>query len=176
MVIRMSNATIHKFEQAGLGVAPFRVAGYEKSTFQAVAGDPNCPILPGSTCDYCGMSIMHVFHIQSADGRRFKVGCDCVEKTGDAGLARVVKKQADAIKRDARIASESRRIESAKAALLADESLRARLKARAHPMRWALDKGLTGLDYCEWTFANAGHSGQFALAKWLERFVAGEAD
>ena len=37
-----------------------------------------------------GTAIANVFWIKSACGNRFKVGCDCVEKTGDAGLKRVI--------------------------------------------------------------------------------------
>lgn len=81
---------MHRFEIAGLGKAPFRCIGFYVSKFQAIPGDPNCPIQPGSSCDYCSNAIMNVYQIRGADGREFKVGCDCVAKTGDAGLRRQI--------------------------------------------------------------------------------------
>jgi hypothetical protein len=89
----MNNATtstesskVHPFERAGLGVAPFRFVGTYESKFQAVPGDPSCPVLPGSSCDYCGQGIMLVCTIEDANGKRFKVGCDCCRKTNDKRL------------------------------------------------------------------------------------------
>src|SRR5215831_9819973 len=76
------SGVMHKFEQAGLGKAPFRVVGYTREIYQAVPGDPNCPCQPGAACDYCMTAIVDTFWIRSSDGRRFKVGCDCVYKTG----------------------------------------------------------------------------------------------
>ncbi len=58
---------IHPFEKAGLGKAPFR-----------------CELVSerrGSSCDFCGTGIRNEFWIKSADGKSFKVGCDCVRKT-----------------------------------------------------------------------------------------------
>ena len=94
---------VHVFESAGLGLAPFRLDGFSESKFQAA---PGAPVQPGSTCDYCGQGIMIVCAIRSADGKRFKVGCDCVAKTDDAGLKSVV----DRGKRDR--AREIRRLKS----------------------------------------------------------------
>lgn len=76
---------IHRFEAAGLGKAPFVCIGmHEEAT-----NDGDC-IRAAGTCDYCGTGIRYCFDIRSADGRCFKVGCDCVDKTGDAGLRRQV--------------------------------------------------------------------------------------
>lgn len=71
----------HPFESAGLGLAPFRFESMEHRTFRAVAG---APTQVGSSCDYCGTGICYLFWIVSADGRRFKVGSDCVAKTDPA--------------------------------------------------------------------------------------------
>lgn len=78
---------VHPWERAGLGTGPFRCIGYERSVFQAVPGDPNCPIKPGSACDYCGQGIMHVYVIQGADKRTFKVGIDCVLRVQDTAAS-----------------------------------------------------------------------------------------
>lgn len=97
--------TIHCFEAAGLGKAPFRYVGIvhqEISYGQRVIGSAGGVAIttkPGGTCDYCGTYIVNMFTIESADGNRFKVGCDCIEKTGDAGLMKKVKSEINAAKR-----------------------------------------------------------------------------
>jgi hypothetical protein len=59
---------MHKWEQAGLGQAPFE--------FDCVTQNAGSR----ASCDYCGTAITYEFWIHSHDGRRFKVGCDCVAK------------------------------------------------------------------------------------------------
>lgn len=89
---------IHKFEQVGLGKAPFRLIGmYEKRC----SGQPDSRGItvgyagqPAGSCDYCGTGIANCFLIQSADGKRFEVGEDCVRKTDDTGLVDTVKREA----------------------------------------------------------------------------------
>lgn len=68
---------IHPFEAAGLGLAPFRYVGSEVRLHQV----PGCHPKAGASCDFCGTSIALCCLIESADGKRFKVGCDCVAKT-----------------------------------------------------------------------------------------------
>lgn len=75
---------IHKFEAAGLGVAPFRCVAVRQNLFPLGDGTSK----PGGTCDFCSNGIMWEFVIKGADGRTFKVGSDCVAKTGDAGMIR----------------------------------------------------------------------------------------
>lgn len=76
---------IHIFEQAGLGKAPFHSQGVE---YKVYVSYPGGPAQPGSTCDLCGQAISYECWVGSADGRRFKVGNECIEKTGDAGLVK----------------------------------------------------------------------------------------
>jgi len=73
-----TNTWVHPFEKTGLGKAPFRFSRYEQMTYRA---HPDAPAQPGGSCDHCGTAIMHAYWIASADGRTFKVGCDCVFKT-----------------------------------------------------------------------------------------------
>lgn len=92
----MDNEKIHKFEAAGLGKAPFRCVGLAKIPSPALAeANPDAynnalralpPQYRCGTCSYCGQAIMNNFLIQSSDGNTFSVGCECVRKTGDAGL------------------------------------------------------------------------------------------
>lgn len=161
----------HVFETAGLGVAPFRFVRSYESKYQAC---PGAPVQPGSSCDFCATAIMTVCVILSADGREFKVGCDCVEKTGDAGLRRFVteiqrEKRAAATRR--RNAKADDRIAAARE-LLSRDDIRARLSAEPHPLKWQADKGATRLDWAEWMMANAGRSGRLDVAKALEAVAA----
>ena len=91
MTTKTDNAAhvgMHVFERAGLGKAPFRFVGSFEKVFQAT---PDSPRQPGGTCDFCGTGIMICCAIRGADGREFKVGSDCLRKTGDAGLIKAFK-------------------------------------------------------------------------------------
>lgn len=84
-------ATIHAFEERGLGKAPFRWLR-----------EIDCgSIRRGSTCDFCGTPIRYLEVILSSDGKEFKVGCDCVAKTGDKGLIDTVKRERARARREA---------------------------------------------------------------------------
>jgi len=117
-------ATLHRFEAAGLGKAPFRFVDFQVCKWQAC---PGAPVVAGSSCDYCGQAIMLVFQILSADGRRFKVGCDCVAKVGDAGLMNAVKRARAAHSRELSHA----RAERARSAKRATREQAARARRRA---------------------------------------------
>lgn len=89
---------MHPFEEAGFGKAPYRFDGVRRNWFTAFPGDPG---KPGGSCDYCGQGIANEFWVKSADGRRFKVGCDCIaklERKDNAAFA------GDTLARDADIA------------------------------------------------------------------------
>lgn len=93
--------SVHCFEKAGLGVAPFRCVGFAaipspSLAEQNVAAYNNALAdLPKGvgcgSCAYCGTAILNNFIIESSDDQRFVVGCDCVAKTGDAGLIKEVR-------------------------------------------------------------------------------------
>jgi len=76
---------VHMFEASGLGKAPYKFTYYDD--------------LKG-TCQYCGHNLHYRFWLNSADGKTFHVGSDCVLRSGDEGLIKI----ADAIK--AKIAKE----------------------------------------------------------------------
>lgn len=77
----------HVFEIAGLGKAPFKLVYVEDVYFQeirmAIHG------IPRGSCDYCSTAITTLFYIDSADGKRFHVGCECVKKISDRGLIEI---------------------------------------------------------------------------------------
>ncbi len=113
----MSPLALHVFEKSGLGRAPFHCVGVASIPSSSLAEhNPSAynaamAALPRGlgcgSCAYCGTAIMHNFIIESADDRRFVVGCDCVAKTGDAGLAKEVKRVRVAVALEKRTAARS---------------------------------------------------------------------
>ena len=70
----------HPFQKAGLGTAPFSCTHVTESVFTLPDGTSKA----GGCCDYCGTGIRWEFWIKGsiAGAKQFKVGCDCVVKTG----------------------------------------------------------------------------------------------
>jgi hypothetical protein len=179
---------IHPFEAAGLGKAPFRFAGVE---IRECSGQPNAagisigsPGQPAGTCAYCGAGIKFCCKVRSADGKRFVVGSDCIERldnidralvdssSAPISAARREWNRAAAAKRKAVATSKAEaRIEAARE-LLADPTLRDVLEGVPHPAR----KGETLAAYREGLFANAGRSGQLRAAAIVESWAAGPKD
>lgn len=175
----MSNATtpsgLHLFEKAGLGKAPFRVMGvsnkvgpirHEKNGITYEVGSPGQPM---GCCEYCGQGIKECWSIKSSDGNVFDVGCECVTKTGDAGLTNVVNAHKAKINREKRKDKGNRDREFVDETL-ADASAAARLAAMPHP-RAAINAdyfgSLTALDYAAFMRKNSGNAGLGRLVKWL---------
>lgn len=75
-VAKEQKISMHPFEIAGLGKAPFRCVGMEEKFITHPTGTTQA----AGTCDYCGTGIRYCYQIQSFDGKGFKVGCDCVGK------------------------------------------------------------------------------------------------
>jgi hypothetical protein len=165
----MTNA-IHPFERAGLGKAPFRCVGFYESKYQACQG---APIQPGSSCDYCSQGIMNVFRIKGADGKEFKVGCDCVAKTTDAcaktdaeRAARALQTQVNRIKTAALNARKDEQIAAALAKLVAYRDALADETVEIKGVRRNL------IERLDWIFAHAGRAGKVAAVKMLDAAVA----
>lgn len=149
--------TIHVFERAGLGKAPFRFLGAEDKWHSV----PGAPKKPGGSCDFCGTAIVTHCYIRGADGRKFKVGIDCVNKTGDAGLRRNV---AAAVREANRVKVAARAEAVFEAATEAFPKVAAALAAKPHPRGFA---GKTLLDYVNWMHDNAGRKGKLEAAKLI---------
>ena len=166
---------VHAFEKAGLGKAPFRIVGCcEKrgpivlSQAGGVTMTCGAPGQPMGVCDFCGTGIAECWAVRSADGKQFEVGCDCVRKTGDAGMTKVI---------DAAIAKKRREKAAAKGdadaayvdAALADYATREKLAAAKHPLAadkpWLADR--TALDYVEFVRRGVGNAGLARLAKLI---------
>ena len=157
--------SIHKFERAGLGKAPFRCIGFERRTFQAA---PGAPVQAGGSCDYCSTAITDHYIIRGADGSEFKVGSSCVAKAGDRGLVNEAKKRANKIKRAALAERNAARIAAAITVL---RTLVARKKLRAvdHTHKWAADKGLTALDQVVFLLRKGGNSGKIRAVRLINK-------
>lgn len=155
---------MHVFEKAGLGKAPFRFVGVEKRTYQACVG---APIQPGGSCDFCSTGITWWCWVQDADGKRFKVGTECVERTtGSRSVAKEAKSEVRREQAKERDRKAWARIESAKNSLF--PAMAGYLRELPHSKPYFADKGLTKKDELEWYFANAGQKGQLWAAKFLE--------
>ena len=145
---------IHVFERAGLGKAPFRIVGVEYRVGPIKIGEHNgveiwagSPGQPMGSCKFCGQGIAECWIIESSDGNRFDVGCDCVRKTGDVGLKKAMAPHL----REKRQARDDAKIEAGKA--------------------WFDEQCAAGFDfgertrgcfaeYFEWMMRNAGRSGK----------------
>ena len=143
---------IHVFEKAKLGMAPFRFVGMEKKIYQACHG---APIQPGGMCDYCGQGIMFLCTIRDRDGKTFIVGSDCVMRTGDGNLKKVLNAEQRKINRQkAKVKADKDII--ALDAILADSEARAKLEAVQIDEGWVR----SALNKVEWMRTNAGAAGR----------------
>jgi len=164
-------ATIHPFEAAGLGLAPFRVVGGTQLLFQAAPGEP---VRAGGSCDFCSTCIRNAYIVRGADGRTFKVGSECVRKvakaSADTALARSLA-VAEAPARKARAAAASAKRQAREAAKRAE--LAASAETRLGSLLARLDAAAS--DHC--AFADMARDLRFgrratlspAQLAWLER-------
>ncbi len=162
---------LHPFERAELGIAPFKFVGVREELFQAIPGQP---YKPAGSCEYCGTAIRDCYYVQSSDGKTFKVGSECVNKLAKSDnekrdpVIAAIHREARRLKRERRTASEQKRVKAAKA-YLAEH--RAEFEAEPHAMaeHWEWVKDQTLEDQYEWSFANAGLSGQMRVTKLIEK-------
>lgn len=167
--------TVHAFELAGLGKAPFQFVGVRENAYTVPGTYIN---RAGGSCDYCMASIRWECAIKSSDGKTFKVGSDCVAKTGDHGLRRFVdaeKKKRESEKRAAKHKAKWIAVKEELAALMGDSNVKAKLASLPHP-RGFVDREtgtpLTMLDQVEWMAQNAGVSGKEATVALIKKAIA----
>ena len=169
---------MHPFERSGNGKAPFRYVGmihqeisYGERVIGSVGGIA-VTTKPGGTCDHCGTYIVAMFAVESSDGKRFKVGCDCILKVDAVAPIRNAAKFA-ADRKAAKLWNEQSRIAAAVAALATDPW---GLTSKPHPIAWRAAHGDTMADWCRWMFANSGHAGKIRTARVVEAATARAAD
>lgn len=111
----------HPFEKAGLGKAPFYCTHVTENVFENGDGTTKA----GGCCSYCGTGIRWEFWIKDsvAGSRQFRVGCDCVAKTG-WGIEGFEKVRAEHV-RARREAGAQKRREARKAQIAAEIAQRA---------------------------------------------------
>lgn len=69
-------------------VVRWSVVGYRVAVYQAIPGDPNCPVQAAGCCDKCSASIKYVYRVKSTLGEVMEVGSDCaVTMAGGPELA-----------------------------------------------------------------------------------------
>lgn len=140
---------IHVFEAAGLGKGPFHLSSVTEE---------------GGHCQYCNTAIVFRFYIKGQDSRIFFVGSDCVMKTGDVGLMRVVEREVK--KRQAEL--RQKREEQKMAAIrdrLTDPAVIAEFTTQPHPYAYYANQGKTKLDYINWILRFGGKTAKLDLAK-----------
>lgn len=174
MVTKTDNAAhvgMHVFERAGLGTAPFRVSGYREIVFQAY---PGAPTQAGGSCDYCGTGIRYACLIKGRDGHEFKVGSDCVAKTGDAGLIKAYKNHPDVRAANrAKAAAKDAAVIAEWNALLADPVVLAKLaplQVQGRP--WVPGEMIPYLDRTKQVWGMCGASGRLRTLKGLKATIA----
>lgn len=167
-------SSIHHFELAGLGKAPFHFTG--TVTEKVFVACPGATPKAGSSCDYCGTGIRYEFWVRSACGKEFKVGCDCIHKTGDRGLIQQIsaaeRKLRDAKNKAAkerRIAKSNERIAEAHKNF---PTVAGTLASLPHPSSYFAEQGESLADYVQWCFGN--RAGEKA-AVYIERAMKGES-
>lgn len=89
------------------GPAPYRFVSLEtaddreaEQSYRRGAGLTYTTNLCGGACDLCGTAIFNVYTFEAANGRRFKVGCDCAEKAGEGEACKAGKRTHDREARD----------------------------------------------------------------------------
>jgi len=173
-----TTARPHQWEYAGLGLAPFRYSGMEEKWFGG--GTSGIPRKPGSSCDACGQSIAIVCWIESADGQRFKVGCDCVRKVDNARNKRAAEPVVVAMDRDRRKlqadkrhAREDTKLEAGLAMINENRDL---LASMPHPMKQWAERGQTLLDQVDWFLRSAGTTGKLRIIREVEAALKAEEE
>jgi hypothetical protein len=157
---------VHVFQAAGLGIAPFKYTHMTENRGPIHYPDGTSVGAPGQpmgSCNYCGTGIVYEFHIVSSDGRKFIVGSECVYKTTDAGLIRVVKDEVAKMKKEA----QWKRITEMQDRLKNDADLCQFLSTKAHPKPFK--EGLTFLMYAQWMMKHAGMSGMVRVCSLIDK-------
>ena len=166
---------VHPFEQAGLGRAPFRFIGaselrgplrYPQANGTVVeVGSPGQPM---GTCDYCGQGIALCCRVESADGRKFTVGSDCLSKVYAKGtrLLTDAQRAVRKIQRDNKAAKLAERRAAARGLLDANPEL---MTDEPHPMAWRAERGDTMRDYALFLLTCGGATGQARGCRMVEQ-------
>lgn len=162
----------HAFEVAGLGKAPFRFVGMQENAQRLPDGTTRA----AGCCQYCYTGIRYECVVQSADGKRFVVGSDCIRKVDEAGLYKAYKQSRE-------FRDHQRQLRQAKAAKVREQvnelmgQLSEKLAAMPHPMGHVdrqTNVPLTALDWARWNCSHLGDSSMKWFLGCLQRINAGQ--
>jgi hypothetical protein len=145
--------TVHIFQAAGLGVGPFKL--------HHVSGE-------GGKCQYCATPILWRFYLNGIDGSTFFVGSDCVMKTGDAGLMKIVDAEVKRRMAEARKVREDAKLASVKESMK-DANVLAKLATLPHPNGYYARNGKTLADYASWIVKYGGKTAMLNLGKTIAK-------
>lgn len=170
---------LHPFERSGLGVAPFRYVSHERKVGPIMVGmsQVGAPGQPMGSCQHCGTGIADCFWVESADGKTFYVGSDCILK-----LYRESNRTASQLARDPfyqAFKKEKNRIATARR----NEREAAKI---AEGTAWALENQVKLMetkdpnrterslwDRYQWFQQNAGNAGKIKVIKELKHLTKG---
>jgi hypothetical protein len=185
MTTETETTTVHPWERAGLGKAPFRWLGVRHlvgpiriAQADGTTLEIGAPGQPMGSCAYCAQGIAECHSIKSADGKVFMVGCDCVRRASEPGdpvlkaAEAAAKKRRNAAAR-ARNAGKAKASEARLAELLADDGVRATLAGLPSAYAWKAAQGGTRLDDVEFLARGCGHTGRAKLIAQIETALKG---
>lgn len=147
----MTQQMIHIFEAANLGKGPFRLSHVTSE---------------GGHCEFCGTPIVWRFYISGADERVFFVGSDCVMKTDDAGLKRIVEIEVRKRLTEQRHKREALKIDELMSLL---EKHKEVLAAKPHPWASYSSRGKTLLDFINGGLRYGGTAQKLKLLKLVKQ-------
>lgn len=175
---------LHKFEKAGLGKAPFEfidiwqgpskglLAARPEAYYRAVEMAPKTtnPLGHGA-CHFCGTYIIIHCLIEGANGSRFFVGSDCVEKTGDQGLIGKVQAKISQIQKARRRELDQQKIEEF-ASLMRTPKVRDILEKIPHPNAHFASRGKTLLNWADFMRRASGVAGTKKGLRIVKKAIA----
>ena len=184
-----TETALHAFEKAGLGKASFRCVGMceipstSLAEHNPIAYNMAMAMLPRGlsigSCAFCGMCIKYNFIVEGATGRRFVVGSECVNRTGDAGLVKAVKAERSRIAKEKRVARNATAAAERRAAYEAERAARAAAFESAHAGLIARARAVTDIEAKGGFIADVimgGLSGRFISDKALAAVTNAVAD
>ena len=162
--------TMHVFEKHGLGKAPYKFLGVEELRGPITLADGSQVGYygqPMGCCKYCGTGIAYLFWLESADSKRFYVGSDCIFKSSDAGLKRIIDPIVKAHKAEV-AANRSKLLVAMFEDYLKSDPKFFENDKRPHPYSFYASQGKTYGDYNKWIYE---HSGFASRAKMARQFL-----
>jgi hypothetical protein len=159
--------SIHVFEKAGLGKAPYQFLGVTTCIGPIDLGNGHTVGgfgQPMGSCQYCSTGIAYLFWLKSADGRKFYVGSDCIFKSGDAGLRHII--EPIVLKHQKEVRENREHVLT----MTFEEYLKQHPTffaddTRPHPNSWYAKQGRTMGDYHAYCYRYAGKSKKARLAR-----------